>query len=58
MPKVSVKMKKNKDNGKFEVRCGDICTPWSSQTKEGREAEAVSTASPRYGSEGVEMNQT
>lgn len=54
MPKASVKMKKNKDNRKFKVRCGRYLYTLVITDKK----EAVSTPSPRFGSEGVEMNQT
>ncbi|CAK7307310.1 60S ribosomal protein L38 [Vulpes lagopus] len=51
----SVKIKKNKDNVKFKVRCSRyLYTLVITDKREGRETQAVSA--PRFGSEGAKMN--
>uniref|UniRef100_A0A8I3MY50 Large ribosomal subunit protein eL38 n=2 Tax=Canis lupus familiaris TaxID=9615 RepID=A0A8I3MY50_CANLF len=54
----SVKIKKNKDNVKFKVRCSRYLYTLiiTDKEREGRETQAVSA--PRFGSEGAKMNLT
>lgn len=53
MPSLSRSGRKRRDNVEVELKCADTFTPWSSQTKRSREAEAAPAL--RFGRQGAEM---